>query len=365
MAQSGETGGAHEENDDSIKWGDSIVIKLYDEKSSVILRLHKDTQKIGRTAVSVGPMIGKPYGSVFEIVGHKIMQVDDENVLDSLLDTDNNPYPSNSDTKNDNDNGNGDEVDDEDIGERPSKMMRGDNRTFVDTNTAQKLTATDIQKIRQEGGTGLDILRSLVANSETWGSKNEFAQAKYLKRKSKKYLKRFRVIKCCPRTVCEVYTAKNPDKILHIRWDVLAQVISQSGVHAGSKVLIFESMIGLLAGTIAYRMRGCGSILSVYATKEPTLNLIGDFNLNDDSLSVVQSVCSEEIGHAVDDVKVTGFVHFVPAPDSPPGEAIVSPPGGAERAEKAPQKLYWSTGRRHGDLKFVRGALRNGVDRYE
>lgn len=89
------------ENDDLIKWGDSIVIKLYDEKSSVILRLNKDSQKIGRTGVSVGPMIGKPYGSVFEIIGHKIEQVADENVLDSLLDTSNNPYS--------NDNGNGGE----------------------------------------------------------------------------------------------------------------------------------------------------------------------------------------------------------------------------------------------------------------
>lgn len=217
-------------------------------------------------------------------------------------------------------------------------MMRGDNSTFVDTNTAQKLTATDIQKIRQDGGTGLDILRSLVANSETWGSKNEFAQAKYLKRKSKKYLKRFRAIKCCPRTMCEVYTAKNPDKILHIRWDVLAQVISQSGVHAGSKVLIFESMIGLLAGSIAYRMRGCGSILSVYATKEPTLNLLNDLNLNDDSLSVVQSLCSEEIGHAADDVKANGFVHYIPAPSSPVGAVLVGEGKASTRGQRERSK---------------------------
>lgn len=63
----------------------------------------------------------------------------------------------------------------------------GDNRSFADTNTAQKLSTTDISKLKSDGASATDIINSLIANSETWSSKSEFSQEKWLKRKQKKY----------------------------------------------------------------------------------------------------------------------------------------------------------------------------------
>jgi hypothetical protein len=41
---------------------------------------------------------------------------------------------------------------------------KGDNRGYVDTNTAQKLASSDIQKLRDSGASGADIIKSLIAN---------------------------------------------------------------------------------------------------------------------------------------------------------------------------------------------------------
>jgi len=40
--------------------------------------------------------------------------------------------------------------------------------------------------MKEEGATGSVIIKSLIANSETWENKTEFAQEKWLKRKQKK-----------------------------------------------------------------------------------------------------------------------------------------------------------------------------------
>ncbi len=41
-----------------------------------------------------------------------------------------------------------------------------------------------------------------------------------------------------------------------MRSEKLAQILSHGGVFSGSKVLVFESVVGLVVGSIAYRMRG-------------------------------------------------------------------------------------------------------------
>ncbi len=67
-----------------------------------------------------------------------------------------------------------------------------------------------------------------------------------------------RLIKCTPATLCEVYHNKSREKICGLRWDSLSQILSHSGIHAGRRVLIVESCIGLVVGSVAYRMRGEG-----------------------------------------------------------------------------------------------------------
>jgi tRNA (adenine-N(1)-)-methyltransferase non-catalytic subunit len=101
----------------------------------------------------------------------------------------------------------------------------GDNRSFTDTNTAQKLTDSDIHQLRDQGASAKDIITSLISNSETWNNKTEFSQEKWLMKKQKKlgflrfdltharYTRKIRVLKATPASLCDVYFRKSNSKI--------------------------------------------------------------------------------------------------------------------------------------------------------
>jgi tRNA (adenine-N(1)-)-methyltransferase non-catalytic subunit len=154
-------------------------------------------------------------------------------------------------------------------------------------------------------------MHALYHYSDTWGSKTEFAQEKWLKRKHKKYIRRMRIMKSSPATICEVYHNKSRDKICGMRWDTLAQVLSHSGVSSSSRVLVFETLTGLIVGSLAYKLRGHGIILAAFAGQQPHFEIVDALNLGDDDINAIQTVPSEEIGPAAAEVKANGFV--VPA----------------------------------------------------
>ena len=170
---------------DIIREGDWVVVKLHDEQESLLLA-SKQPQKVGRSSrVSLSPLIGEPFGSFFEVSGKNVRKLSEE-------DLDNQQAISSSATS----------------------ISGGDNRSFSDTNTAQKLTPGEIDELRAQGATGKDIIQSLIANSESWTNKSEFSQEKWLRRKQKKYMQQFRVLKCTPGSICRTYYQKNPSKLL-------------------------------------------------------------------------------------------------------------------------------------------------------
>lgn len=95
-----------------------------------------------------------------------------------------------------------------------------DNRTYADTNTAQKLSSTEIGELRENGASGQEIIQALVENSETWDTKTEFSKQKYLKKKQQKYMPRVQFLKCTAESLCRTYRLKNPMKI----WCVALQL---------------------------------------------------------------------------------------------------------------------------------------------
>lgn len=155
---------------DFVQNGDTVIVKMHDEVDMMVIVSFQE-HKIGKTKVSCGPLIGAPYGSIFEIRGRKLIKDPGcdmitsegklmlEHVQSVILFSD---YAK-------------------------IQESNGDNRSFTDTNTAQKLSNDDIHKLKSDGASGSDIISSLIANSETWSSKSEFSQEKWLKRKQKKY----------------------------------------------------------------------------------------------------------------------------------------------------------------------------------
>lgn len=281
-----------------------MVLKYAQDKGSYILRADGN-QKMGMSRVNLRDIVGHSFSGTYELKGRRFERVDDEG--DVYADGDGEEEEEEPSTTavapsviSEADQAQFNTYSDSDINQyiagvwaskasgEAKGVVKGDNSGYVDTNTAQKLSTADIAKLREKGLSGAEIIKSLMANSDTFGIKSDFAQAKYIKRKEKKYRKLFQLLPCNPQTICETATYKNRDKVMNLRYDMLAQILSHSGVHSGAHCLIFESMGGLITGAVAYRMQGAGRILTVYGAQQPHFEGARQYNLDAKAIEIIQ-----------------------------------------------------------------------------
>ncbi|KAA8583372.1 hypothetical protein FQN60_015918 [Etheostoma spectabile] len=119
----------------------------------------------------------------------------------------------------------------------------------------------------KEAGTdnrNIEIIQQLIENSSTFRDKTEYAQDKYIKKKKKKYENTVTILKPSCRILAMMYHGREPGKICHLRYDTLAQMLTLGNIHAGSKVLVFETCAGLVLGSVMERMGGYGSVIQMY-----------------------------------------------------------------------------------------------------
>ena len=132
----------------------------------------------------------------------------------------------------------------------------------TDSNHAnQALSAEDIEELKRSGKAGADIIEALCSNSATFDTKTEFAQDKYKKRKSRKYVTRVTLRRPTGRALCEAVfekTAPAGQRIWNLRPDSLAAALALANVGANSRVLVIESCQGLVAAAAAERLGGRG-----------------------------------------------------------------------------------------------------------
>lgn len=91
-----------------------------------------------------------------------------------------------------------------------------------------------------------------------------------------------------------MYFFKNPNKILEIRPDTLAQMLSISNVQSGSNVLLLENCQGLLLGAIMKRLGTLGKILQFYQGSYPVRIITEQYNF--DFSDIENLVCSFPLG---------------------------------------------------------------------
>ena len=142
--------------------------------------------------------------------------------------------------------------------------MEKDNRHLVDSSENQSMTSDDIQCLRDQGHQGESMIKRLIANSTTFENKTEFSKMKYIKRKQLKYQLRCRIVRCTGASVCEAFFMRDQMRIMSLREDALAQILSYANVSAGSQVLCFDSCLGIVIGSLAQRLGGYGKILALY-----------------------------------------------------------------------------------------------------
>uniref|UniRef100_A0A8C4T3E7 tRNA (adenine(58)-N(1))-methyltransferase non-catalytic subunit TRM6 n=1 Tax=Erpetoichthys calabaricus TaxID=27687 RepID=A0A8C4T3E7_ERPCA len=174
--------------------------------------------------------VGQPYGTTFDVIAGGVLQAQKPRPAGSL---------------------------------QESKEAGVDNRNIVDDGRSQKLTRDDIETLKEQGLKGQDIVQQLIDNSTTFRDKTEFAQEKYIKKKKKKYENIVTIVKPSGRVLAQMYHGREPGKICHLRYDTLGQMLTLGNIHAGNKVIVFETCAGLVLGAVMERLGGYGSVIQM------------------------------------------------------------------------------------------------------
>lgn len=238
--------------------GCSVLLDINDGDRLVFARLSAGaTLKIGNKNCSLQPLIGCPFGSLF--------QVEDGNKGPYLARV----LPSAEDNN----------VQDKDVGQIKGESR--DNRAIIDNNQAQSLTGEEIHKMRKQGASGNEIIEALIANSATFEKKTQFSQEKYKLKKQKKYAPKVILRRPFARSICEAYFKKYPNRIGFLRVDTLSLLLSMANITANSDVLVVDMIGGLLTGSVAERMGGTGYICNTYLKETPyPMDIVRIFNFD-------------------------------------------------------------------------------------
>lgn len=164
-----------------------------------------------------------------------------------------------------------------DVGDREEVK---DNRDLVDDNTNQQLSNDEVAAIRREKGLG-ELLQTLVEKSTSYGTKTNFAQEKYLKKKQKKYGTLFKLERVTVDNLAEVHLPTiNPSdsppedaRCIRLRADAQALILHHSDVHHNSRVIVYERTNGVLPACLLTRMGEEGRIFQILdknAQPDPT-----------------------------------------------------------------------------------------------
>lgn len=233
---------------------DSILLEFADGRQTFCdLSKSKDI-RILKKSFKVNELVGLKYGTVLEQRGNKLVVLPDNSPLVPEL-------PDLPDF----------EIDDD---------THTDNRAIVDDNTAQKLDQGDLETLK-DSKTGAEIVQDIISNSSTFGKKTTYSREKYIRKKQTKYQLRCRIVRCNAMTICGAMFLKDPKKIMNLRQDTLAQILSLANISAGSQVLLFETTLGILTGAIAERLAGYGRILSIFTGQQHTFaDTLSRYNLN-------------------------------------------------------------------------------------
>ncbi|RAL40429.1 hypothetical protein DM860_006499 [Cuscuta australis] len=254
--------------------GCSVLLDINDGDRLVFARLTPAANlKIGDKNYSLQPLIGCPYGSLFQVEsgeGGPILSRVSHTIEGNNIESENGGFRDTDSAK--------------------------DNRALVDNNTAQSLTGEDIHEMRRQGATGDEIVKALIANSTTFEKKTQFSQEKYKLKKQKKYAPKVLLRRPTARSICEAYFKKYPDRIGCLRVDTLSLLLSMANVTAHADVLVVDKVGGILTGAVAERMGGTGYVCNTYRGSVPyPIDITRTFNFSDE-------ICRRIVHASLDDL---------------------------------------------------------------
>ncbi|KAI8909667.1 Gcd10p family-domain-containing protein [Gorgonomyces haynaldii] len=170
---------------------------------------------------------------------------------------------------------------------------------FADSNN-QQLTADEIEEMKKQVNAGdlshSQVIKKIVENSQSFEQKTEFAKLKYIRKKQKKFSRVFKCTKPTAHNQCEFWFDKNPDKIMEMRTDTLAQLLTQSNVHHGSRLLVVDETGGLILLGLLERLGGKGELAALYANASPSFEIAWESHKTADANKLVSPVKWMDVG---------------------------------------------------------------------
>ncbi|CAG8497223.1 5795_t:CDS:10 [Ambispora leptoticha] len=141
------------------------------------------------------------------------------------------------------------------------------NRDIMDDPSKQKLSYTDIEKLKKEG---------------MEGQKSIFIYSRFSRI--------FTPLKPTLYSVWEYFFRKNPGKIREMRIDTLSQILSLANVHANLKILVVDDTQGLVISGVMERLGGYGIVLGIHDNENHNYDIVRYMNFStkaNDSLRVL------------------------------------------------------------------------------
>lgn len=259
--------------------------------------------KLDRSGIVIDDVIGTPYGSHFELRKGRLRKVEEEGLAAGMAD------PTLVETS-------------------------SDNRDILDSaGESQKLTQEDIVGMKSSGMSGKDIVENVVEHSVTFQKKTEFSKKKYIDKKRKTHIQLVTALKSSTRLLCEMYYAKSANKILYMRSDIIARILTAINAHSNSRLIAVETAQGLLITSLLERLGGAGTLLHVFPGDRPVrvaleqsghvpenfrtilmdfpLNRINqvlhDYRAENDTLLSQETNSSEEMQEPVDPIPISNL----------------------------------------------------------
>ena len=93
---------------------------------------------------------------------------------------------------------------------------------------------------------GTEIVEQLIENSASFHSKTKYSQAKFLKKKSKKYFPYVVIKKPSIRLLMLINYKNDPIKMMNLRIDTLAQILNSANIRSGKDIFTIKYEIGTL-----------------------------------------------------------------------------------------------------------------------
>jgi tRNA (adenine-N(1)-)-methyltransferase non-catalytic subunit len=175
-------------------------------------------------------------------------------------------------------------------------LPAANNALLVDDSANQTITPEEITAMKAKGMSGDEIIRAVAAKSKTFDSKTEYSQEKWLRKKQAKYSTDVQVVLPTPQAIIATLLEREPRKILGLRDDTLAQLLTTANVGAGSVTLVFDGAAGLVAGAVAARQGATGAVLALHTSQHGSFPIVADMNLPADSVATVLPLPSHLLG---------------------------------------------------------------------